>query len=583
MKHLSTTALLLLLAGLLIAPTMMADGNKRGTVSAADRRKAEYIFLNAQRAKEEGRSDAFFEQINYAHHIDPTNSAISFYMGSAIINMISATIDDGYEALALMKEHYEDAPDDFYETTFYSDANMLISDYAEAVRALSTLNSRNPNRYEIMLRLAQAYQRADSLKQAIKVLDAIEVMNDRSFETTREKIYCYLVLSDTATALREMRQMLYTAPHNARYNIHMATLLQIVGQPDSAAYYLDRAVEYEPDNGQTYIARAGFYDMVGDSSAVEREINRAILCQDLDMPTKIDLVKQYVGRVIMSGDSTRRADDIFEALVEQHPLEPMIRKYYGNYLIFIDDYDKAVEQFNYSLDLAPDDLESWQRLMTAHMLNENYPAAIAAGDRALELNPDSVMLYGIIAPAYYQMKAYDKAIETYNKALAIVDSTEVDMRSSLIGGIADAYYSMGDTIKAFDTYEEALRVAPDNVSVMNNYAYFLAESDRELDKAESLASRAVNADPDNATFLDTYAWVFFKKQDYATALLYMKLIFENTEDDDLEAEEMEHYGDILFMNGKPDEAVKQWERALELDSDNELLQRKVKNRTYFYK
>ena len=49
------------------------------------------------------------------------------------------------------------------------------------------------------------------------------------------------------------------------------------------------------------------------------------------------------------------------------------------------------------------------------------------------------------------------------------------------------------------------------------------------------------------------------------------------------AEVLTHAGDIYFMSGSPDRAVEFWEMALEKDPDNDLLKRKVKQRTFFYK
>ena len=46
---------------------------------------------------------------------------------------------------------------------------------------------------------------------------------------------------------------------------------------------------------------------------------------------------------------------------------------------------------------------------------------------------------------------------------------------------------------------------------------------------------------------------------------------------------LEHYGDILWFNDEKEAAVEQWSKALEMDPDNELLQRKVKDKTYYEK
>ena len=46
---------------------------------------------------------------------------------------------------------------------------------------------------------------------------------------------------------------------------------------------------------------------------------------------------------------------------------------------------------------------------------------------------------------------------------------------------------------------------------------------------------------------------------------------------------MEHYGDILFMNGQPEKALEWWEKALKLDPERDVLKRTVENKTYFFK
>ena len=195
----------------------------------------------------------------------------------------------------------------------------------------------------------------------------------------------------------------------------------------------------------------------------------------------------------------------------------------------------------------------------------------------MQYNPDNLDLYGYVAGCYHQMKEYGKAIETYQKILTLTDSTDFERRSELITGMGDTYSEMGDTAKTVECYEQALAIDPANTSALNNYAYYLAQQGQDLDRAERMAAIAVKDEPENANFIDTYAWVFFAKKNYEMALLYIKSAVEKDEDNHL----LEHYGDILWFNDDKEGAVEQWGKALELDPDNELLQRKVKNKTYY--
>jgi Tfp pilus assembly protein PilF len=133
-------------------------------------------------------------------------------------------------------------------------------------------------------------------------------------------------------------------------------------------------------------------------------------------------------------------------------------------------------------------------------------------------------------------------------------------------------------------YDAALVYNPENALVLNNYAYFLAINGGDLDKADKMSYTSIRLDPDNPTYLDTYAWILFKKRDYEQAKAYMEKAIEKlASDEEATAEIYSHYGDILFMNGDPDKALTYWEKAATLDPNDELLQRKIKNKTYFYK
>ena len=570
---------LAILAAVLLALTALAGKNEsdQKSVSIADQRKAEYIFLQAQNEKLKDNFDAFYDLMAHAHQIDSTNTAISFYMGMCMLKMNNTTKERCEQGLALMKKHFEAQPEDLYETTFYSDANMQLGHPEEALRAIKLLNEYNPNRLELQLRLAEAYSRSGDYIQSNITYDSIAAIFGDAIQITSSKIDNYMALNDSAGALKEMRGLLATAPRNDSYNIAMSGLFQHYGMNDSALYYLDRAQEYAPDNGYIYLARAEYYNMAGDSVGYEQQIYNALTAEQLDVDSKLGVLLGYIRQQLAKEDTTQRINDLFTVLIQQHPHEARIHQLYSEYFFTKKDYKGAIEQLGYSLDVNPTDADGWRNLVILNMMDNNYPDAVKASEKALEYNPDNLDLLGYVAGCYHQMKEYGKAIETYEKTLALVDSADVERRANLITGMGDTYSEMNDSAKTVDCYQRALELDPANSGALNNYAYFLAQRGQDLDHAERMAALAVKYEPDNANFIDTYAWVFFAKKDYDMALLYIKSAVEKDEDNHL----LEHYGDILWFTGEKEQAVEQWTKALEQDPDNELLQRKVKDKTYY--
>ena len=111
----------------------------------------------------------------------------------------------------------------------------------------------------------------------------------------------------------------------------------------------------------------------------------------------------------------------------------------------------------------------------------------------------------------------------------------------------------------------------------------MAVEGKDLDEALHMIEKVMNEEKDNPTSLDTYAWVLFKRKDYAKAREMIDRTIELTDEADMSADVLEHAGDIYFMDGEPDMAVDFWKRAMKYDPDNELLQRKVRHKTNFFK
>ena len=564
----------------LVALTAVAGKDEAAvgkTVSLADQRKAEYIFMEAQKQKLADNYDAFYDLLSYAHELDPGNTAISYYMGMCLLKMNNTTKERCEQALELMKGHFEAQPEDLYETTFYSDANMQLGHPEEALRAIKVLNEHNPNRLELQVRLAEAYSRSGDFVQSNITLDSIATLFGKSIQITSNKIENYMAMNDSVGALKEMRSMLATAPQNDSYNLAMSGLFQHYGMTDSALYYLDRAQEYAPDNGLIYLTRAEYCNQAGDSAGYEQQIYNALTAEQLDVDTKLGVLLSYIRERLSQEDTTQRINKLFTVLIQQHPHEAKIHQLYSEYLYARKDYKGAIEQLGYSLDVNPTDADGWRNMVILNMIDDNYADAIKASEKALEYNPDNLELYRYVAGCYHQMKSYTKAISTYMKILELTDSTDVEQRSDIFTGMGDTYSELGDSAKTVECYERALELNPLNSNTLNNYAYYLAQRAQDLDRAERMAALAVKDEPENANYIDTYAWVFFAKKDYNMALLYIKSAVEKDEDEHL----YEHYGDILWFCDEKEAAVEQWTKALELDPDNELLQRKVKDKTYY--
>jgi Flp pilus assembly protein TadD len=165
----------------------------------------------------------------------------------------------------------------------------------------------------------------------------------------------------------------------------------------------------------------------------------------------------------------------------------------------------------------------------------------------------------------------EEAVEIFKHGLEV--ATDDQQRSEMLGYIGDMYHEMGCDAKAFKLYRKALEYNPENVLVLNNYAYFLSLKDKDLKRALAMAEEAMRLEPNNASYIDTYAWVLHRMGDNAKAKTVMSQALSQSAQRD--ASLLAHYGDILWALGEKFMAETYWQKAVDRGFDKDAMQQHV--------
>lgn len=142
--------------------------------------------------------------------------------------------------------------------------------------------------------------------------------------------------------------------------------------------------------------------------------------------------------------------------------------------------------------------------------------------------------------------------------------------------LSNLYVDMKKIDKATGILQELLKRKPDNPGLNNDLGYIWADHDMNLDEAEKLIRKALDLDKkrrksagvppeldrDNGAYLDSLAWVLYKKKQYKEA---KEVLLKAVEDKDSQHIEIyDHLGDVYIALDQPDEAVKAWQKGLEV-------------------
>jgi tetratricopeptide (TPR) repeat protein len=224
--------------------------------------------------------------------------------------------------------------------------------------------------------------------------------------------------------------------------------------------------------------------------------------------------------------------------------------------------------------MRPDNYFAWEKLLLVYYDLRDFQKLMERGKECATKFNRSFLAKILYANGALENKSYAIALEELRKA-SILAGNNKEMLLQVLTMQADVYYRMKDFKRSFEIFEEALKENGEDLTVLNNYAYYLAEQNIKLREAEEMAKKVIEKEKDNNTFLDTYAWVLYKKGRLKEAANVMEKIVNS--DDKPDAEWYEHYGYILKKRRNCREAIIKWETALKLDTTKTDLKEEIKS------
>jgi tetratricopeptide (TPR) repeat protein len=274
-------------------------------------------------------------------------------------------------------------------------------------------------------------------------------------------------------------------------------------------------------------------------------------------------------------DSTKTEDlnSLVNIMLDKYPQEADLHYYYGNFLLNQKQSDEALEQFKQVVELDPSRYETWIQIAGFYFDSQDWKNAKLYTDKAIESEPAIPEGYLYNGIASFQMEDYQTALTAFMNGAIYTGDNNKDLKGQFYANIGDTYYRLENSESAFEYYDKALELDDHNIMVLNNYSYYLSLENKELDKAANMSAKCVELEPGNSTYLDTYAWVLYKKGSYTLALFYIEKAIENLTEPN--GEVYEHYGDILYANGDKEKARDWWLKAQEAGYESDDLQEKI--------
>jgi len=462
---------------------------------------------------------------------------------------------------------------------------LLVEVYGKAgnkkklLETCEKLVDKDPGNVDYLYELANAYLMNNDGSNAIKIYDKIEEVIGVTEEISMQKQRILLIEKKTELAAAEIEKLLKEFPdQEIRYLSVLAEMYMQAGRPDDAIRYYQQVLSKDPENPYIHITLSDYYRQKGDKKRSFDELKLGFANPALDIDTKIRVLLSYF---TVNELYTENKADIFELaqiLVKTHPAEPKAHSMYGDFLLDEKRYSEARDEFRNVIRIDSSRYAVWESLLTAEIQLADYTALEEESSRAIELFPLLPIPYLYKGIALMERKKTEESISSFNTGLKLVSGNNALM-AQFYTSLGDAYHRVKNYRASDENYEKALKIDPESSYVLNNYAYYLSLRNENLDKAETMAAKAVKLDPANPADMDTYGWVLYKLGRYSEALQWVEKAVAATPVPD--ADLLEHLGDIYFKLGETDKAVMQWQNALKAGNGSEFLEKKIKERKLY--
>ena len=547
----------------------------QSSLTPEQQRKYDYFFLEAMRLKEKKDYASAFGLLQHCLDIHP-NAASALYEVSQYY-MFLRQVPQGQEAL---EKAVANAPDNYWYSQGLASLYQQQNELDKAVTLLEQMVVRFPAKQDPLFNLLDLYGRQEKYDEVISTLNRLEKRMGKNEQLSMEKFRIYLQVKDDKKAFQEIESLVQEYPMDMRYQVILGDVYLQNGKKQEAYDVYQKVLAAEPDNPMAIFSMASYYKQTGQEELYQQQLDTLLLNKKVTPDTKVGVMRQMIVENEQADKDSTQIIALFDRIMKQEQDDPQIPMLYAQYLLSKKMESESVPVLEQVVDLDPTNKAARMMLIGAAAKKEDYKQIIKVCEPGIEATPDALEFYYYLAIAYNQAEKPDSVISICKRAL---EHTTADSKKETVSEfysiLGDMYHTQKQMKEAYAAYDSALVYNPSNIGALNNYAYYLSVERRDLDKAEEMSYKTVKAEPNNVTYLDTYAWILFEKGNYAEARIYIDNAMKS-EGGDKSDVIVEHCGDIYYMTGDVDGALTYWKKALEMGSESKTLKQKIEKKKY---
>lgn len=553
---------------LLTLSTAVFTSQAQSELSKQERHAFNEGFFKAQSLKTKGNLEEALVLFENLLDIDADNAVVHYELGQLYVeqDQLDQAIFHGEKAAHLN-------PDNRWYLFLLGGIYQAYGLPEKQVSVFRRLLRINPKEQDYRYELAKALLRNEQYEAALAHLDTLEQELGVNEALSDLKKTIYLDTENLEGALAEVRKLIKAYPETMEYYGTLGQLYSVNGYPEKAYEVYQEMLELDSLDPRPHLDLANYYRNKQNFQLSLYHLKRALKSDRLAIEKKIPVLVSIFQASGQDSSLRQEAYAVMDYLLEQGEEDPRLLAMYGDYLSR-DGRDQQALEF-YKKALAREEgqhFQIWEQVLLIEIQNDRYEDLRQDAPQAVASFPNQPLPYFMAGVAYAQNEQWEEALFYLEsgKEYAIDNPA---LQEQFLVQLADVHHRLENHRESDRYFEAVLQLNPRNASALNNYAYYLAQRGTRLEKALQYTRRSNTLSPNNPTFMDTWAWVLYKKGQYQEAAEVMQDIFQL--DPTVGGEIHEHYGDILKALGHQERALKHYKIALDSSQDPAALEQKI--------
>lgn len=482
----------------------------------------------------------------------PNDAASMFELSEQYVK--AGKMEEGFE---MIKQAAQLDPENKWYQMRLAMFYRTLEQFDDYIKVFERLTAKYPGDVDMLSNLIEAYLITEKYDKAIEKLDILEQQAGVSALVSEQKVEIYQRQGNTKKVISELEKLIAENPENTRYYSMLAKVYMENKKEKEAVKLYNKIKEIDPSDPYINISLLEYYENKKDYDKAFDELIEVINNKNLDFNTKANIYEYWFNKHQDAKDIDQQALRAGNAFLVNYPDNKMGYLVMASYHINKQEYQPCSVMAQKALEYDHTNYAAWQYLVICDGALRANDSLKKHSVEALQFYPTQPIFYWYAGVSHALDKQDAEAISYFEKGRKFV--TDKNALMDFDSYLGDLYHSVGETEKAFQAYDRVLNQDPDNVLVLNNYAYYLSLRKEDLDKAKAMALHAVELDPNNAIYLDTYAWVLYQKGEYKAAEAQMEKAVKLLKSPDKTY--YQHYADILDKVNKPEKAAEYRNKA----------------------